>query len=96
MNWFDFLDAIQSRPGARVELKILRDGRELTRAVTLEALEETDPVTGEVATVGQVGIYHPSGRGGLLPGGRRRGSGGRVPGHGRRDGDDPGFPQAVW
>lgn len=59
VNWFGFLDAIRSRPGARVELKILRDGRELTRAVTLEAVEEADPVTGEVATVGHVGIFIP-------------------------------------
>jgi len=61
VNWFDFLDAIKSRPGARVELEILRDGRELTRAVTLEAQEEEDPVTGERVTVGQIGIYRPLG-----------------------------------
>ncbi len=61
VNWFDFLDAIKSRPGARVELEILRDGRELTRAVTLEAQEEEDPVTGERVTIGQIGIYRPLG-----------------------------------
>jgi regulator of sigma E protease len=59
VNWFDFLEAIKSRPGARVELEVLRDGRELTRAVTLEAQEEEDPVTGETRTVGQIGIYMP-------------------------------------
>ena len=59
VNWYDFLDAIKSRPGERVELEILRDGRELTRAVNLESQEEEDPVTGEMVTVGHVGIYQP-------------------------------------
>jgi len=59
VNWYGFLAAIKSRPGARVELEILRDGRELTRAVTLDSQEEEDPVTGETVTVGHVGIYIP-------------------------------------
>jgi len=60
-NWYGFLDAIKSRPGARVEVRVLRDGRELTRAVTLDTQEEPDPVTGQMVTVGQVGIFIPSG-----------------------------------
>lgn len=58
-SWYDFLQVIKARPGERVELEILRDGRELTRAVTLESQEEKDPVTGEMVTVGHVGIYMP-------------------------------------
>jgi regulator of sigma E protease len=56
-TWWEFIDWIKPRPGERVELSILRDGRELTRAVTLASQEEEDPFTGEVRTVGQVGIY---------------------------------------
>ena len=59
VNWFGFLDAIKSRPGARVELEILRNGRALTRAVTLETQEEENPLTGETETVGHVGIWRP-------------------------------------
>jgi regulator of sigma E protease len=59
VNWFGFLDAIKPRPGVRVELGILRDGRELTRAMTLESQEEPDPVTGEMVTVGRAGIWRP-------------------------------------
>ncbi|MFC1574645.1 RIP metalloprotease RseP [Gemmatimonadota bacterium] len=59
VNWFDFLRAVESRPGARVELELLRDGRELTRAVTLDSQEAKDPVTGAHVTRGRIGIYRP-------------------------------------
>ncbi len=55
-NWYDFLDAIQSKPGEKVELEIERSGRELTRAVTLATQETVDPVTGKQVTEGQIGI----------------------------------------
>jgi len=56
INWYTFLDAIKPHPGARIELEILRNGRALNRTVTLNSLEEEDPVTGEVSVVGQIGI----------------------------------------
>jgi regulator of sigma E protease len=56
LNWYDFLEAVRSQPGARVELRILRDGRELSRVVTLDSNESVDPVTGEKVLEGQVGI----------------------------------------
>jgi regulator of sigma E protease len=59
VNWFDFLEAIKSRPGARVELRILRNDRELTRVVTLDSNEVVDPATGEKVLEGQVGIQRP-------------------------------------
>jgi len=58
-GWFDFLDAIHARPGARIELGLLRDGREITRVVTLESQETKDPITGEPVTWGRIGIYQP-------------------------------------
>ncbi len=58
-NWFDFLEAVQARPGARVELRILRDEREVTRVVTLDSNEVVDPATGERVLEGQVGIQAP-------------------------------------
>jgi regulator of sigma E protease len=57
INWYGFLDEIKSRPDERIEVGILRDGRELTRIVTLDSQEEPDPLTGDPVTVGQVGIY---------------------------------------
>lgn len=57
VTWYDFLDAIKPKPGARVEIRLSREGRELTRAVTLNAQEEEDPITGEEKTVGQIGIF---------------------------------------
>jgi regulator of sigma E protease len=57
VTWYDFLDAIKPNPETRVELRISRDGRELTRAVTLASQEEENPLTGEKTTVGQVGIF---------------------------------------
>jgi regulator of sigma E protease len=59
LNWFDFLEIIQARPGARVELGLLRDGREILRAVTLGSQEVDDPMTGERVTQGRIGIYRP-------------------------------------
>ena len=56
VNWYAFLDAIKPHPGARVDLEILRNGRPLNRTVTLNSLEEEDPVTGEISVVGQLGI----------------------------------------
>jgi regulator of sigma E protease len=56
-GWWDFRNQIKGRPGAQVEIGLLRDGRELTRAVTLGSQEENDPVSGERVVVGQVGAY---------------------------------------
>jgi regulator of sigma E protease len=58
-GWFDFLDAIHERPGERVELGLLRDGREIMRFVTLDSQEVEKPVTGEKVTWGRVGIFRP-------------------------------------
>jgi regulator of sigma E protease len=59
INWYDFLDAVHARPGERVEIGLLREGRELTRIVTLESQELDDPATGERVTRGRIGIYMP-------------------------------------
>jgi len=58
-NWFDFLEAIHERPGKRVQLGLLRDGRDLTRIVTLESQEGTDPATGAPERQGRIGIARP-------------------------------------
>jgi regulator of sigma E protease len=60
VNWYDFLDVIHSRPGERVELGLLREGRDLTRVVTLDSQEGSDPNTGEQVTQGRIGIYRPA------------------------------------
>jgi regulator of sigma E protease len=57
VNWFDFLEAIHDKPEVRIELGLLREGRELVRAVTLESQEVEDPETGETISRGRIGIY---------------------------------------
>ncbi len=58
-HWYDFVDAIEARPGTRTELSLERRGRPLTRYVTPAEEAEEDPVTGETVRVGKVGIYQP-------------------------------------
>jgi len=60
VNWFDFLEVVQARPEERLLLGLLRDGRELTRAVTLESQKADDPLTGERVTQGRIGIWRPA------------------------------------
>lgn len=57
VNWYDFLEAIHDKPEVRIELGLLREGRELVRAVTLESQEVEDPETGETISRGRIGIY---------------------------------------
>lgn len=56
-TWWDFRDVVESRPGLRTELLILRDGREITRVATPAAEEANDPVTGATVVVGKIGIW---------------------------------------
>ena len=55
-TWSEFVDEIQARAGERTALLVERDGREITRVVTPEAAEEEVPATGEIRTVGRIGI----------------------------------------
>lgn len=59
-NWFDFLQAVESRPGARVEVTVERGGYRLIRVVTLARVETTDPVTGAKMVKGRMGVYRAS------------------------------------
>jgi regulator of sigma E protease len=56
-GWWGFQEEIRARPGARVELVLIRDGRELTRVVNLDSREEVAPETGEQVVVGKIGAY---------------------------------------
>ena len=57
-NWWEFVDAVEARPGERVEITVVRDDRELIRAVTLDSENETQP-DGTTVAVGKVGVYQP-------------------------------------
>jgi len=59
-SWFDFVDQIAAKPGQRVELTLVRDGRELRRAMTLDS-ETEERGDGTTVTVGRIGIYRPIG-----------------------------------
>jgi regulator of sigma E protease len=59
-NWFDFVGQIRSRPGARTELTLMRDGGEIIRAATLDSEDERLP-DGTTVTVGKIGIQQPVG-----------------------------------
>ncbi|MGD2120150.1 MAG: RIP metalloprotease RseP [Gemmatimonadota bacterium] len=58
-GWFDFLELIKPKPDTRVEIRIRRNGRELTRSVDLGSQREEDLDTGETITAGRVGIWQP-------------------------------------
>ncbi len=59
-NWWDFVAQIEKRPGQRVDLTLLRDGRRIIRPVTLDSKSEKQP-DGTTEKVGRVGIYQPAG-----------------------------------
>ncbi len=59
-SWFQFVDLIEARPGVRTEITVSREGRELIRAMTLDA-EEVHRPDGSVVEVGKIGIYPPLG-----------------------------------
>jgi len=58
INWFEFVEQVQARPGERVELTIEREGDEIVRALTLESIEETGP-DGAARFIGRAGIRPP-------------------------------------
>ncbi len=58
LNWWTFVQQIESRPGQQVEVTLSRDEREIVRTVTLDAVEEED-ASGNVTTVGKIGISPP-------------------------------------
>jgi len=54
-GWFEFTSEIRSRPGERVEITLVREGREIIRPVTLDTEEE------QGVQVGRMGVYQPVG-----------------------------------
>ncbi len=54
-GWFEFTSEIRSRPGERVEITLVREGREIIRAVTLDTEEE------QGIQVGKIGVSNPVG-----------------------------------
>lgn len=58
-TWYEMVREVEARPGVRTPFLVLREGRELTRMVTPEAVEVTNPQTGETSTVGQIGVWLP-------------------------------------
>ncbi len=59
-SWYDFRSLVEARPGQRVDLTLQRDGGDIVRPVTLDAVEEQQP-DGSTREVGKVGIYPPLG-----------------------------------
>jgi len=57
-NWWDLVREIESRPGERVEIDLVRSGRELTRAVSVEGEEERRG--DQDVVVGKIGIGPPN------------------------------------
>jgi len=57
-NWFQLVREVEARPGERVEIALDRQGRELIRAVTVDA--EEDRRDGETVTVGRIGVSPPN------------------------------------
>lgn len=59
-HWFEFVREVEARPGQDVDLSVVREGRELTRMVSLDT-EEEERADGSVAEVGRIGIFPPTG-----------------------------------
>jgi regulator of sigma E protease len=57
-NWWDLVREIEGRPGERVEIELVREGRELLRAVTVESEQERRD--GTSVAVGKLGIQTPN------------------------------------
>jgi regulator of sigma E protease len=55
-RWVDFTRAIQARPEQPTTLVIIRDGAQESLLVTPDAVDATDPLSGEVRTIGRVGL----------------------------------------
>jgi regulator of sigma E protease len=55
-SWQAFVQVIRVRPGIETPLMVLRDGERISVEVTPEAVEQEDPVTGVLETVGQIGV----------------------------------------
>ncbi|MDX1566840.1 MAG: RIP metalloprotease RseP [Longimicrobiales bacterium] len=60
-TWWDLVDIVEDRAGQETRFTLQRDGRELVRIATPDEVTTTDPVTGEEATVGQIGINSAGG-----------------------------------
>lgn len=56
-TWWEFRDQVAARPELRTEVLLTREGSELVRAATPQEARAADPVTGEVQTVGQMGVF---------------------------------------
>ncbi|MEX2527972.1 MAG: RIP metalloprotease RseP [Gemmatimonadota bacterium] len=56
-TWWEFRDQVAARPELRTEVLLARDGGELVRAATPQEARAADPVTGEMQTVGQMGVF---------------------------------------
>lgn len=55
--WWEFQAVVHANPGGTAEVELVRGGRALTRVVELDSQEQSDPVTGERLTVGQMGVW---------------------------------------
>jgi regulator of sigma E protease len=58
-SWYDFRSLVEVRPGERVDITVRREGGDLVRPVTLDAVQEERP-DGSTAEVGKVGVYPPA------------------------------------
>ncbi len=55
-TWPQLVSAVRVRPEVQIELTLERDGQRITLPVTPEAQRELDPESGELITIGRVGI----------------------------------------
>jgi len=56
-TWSEFTDLIRANSGNAVELLVERDGQRLSRTVTPEEATEENSQTGEIVSIGRVGVW---------------------------------------
>ena len=55
-TWPELVETVRASPGREITLVVERDGRRLDQRLTPDAEEESDPASGEIRTIGRVGI----------------------------------------
>jgi len=55
-TWWEMVDAIRARPEVETSITVERGGGQLTRTVTPEATETTEPGSEDVVTIGTIGV----------------------------------------
>jgi regulator of sigma E protease len=55
-RWGDFVERVAASPGQSLDVEVVRNGQPATLRLVPDAVDQPDPITGEVIKVGQIGV----------------------------------------